>query len=127
VDLAAYGLKSGDLAFLCLAAFVSGFAALGVSLAVFAACFRWFRREQRLMQKRMLKAVTASGRRPEDLILTGNDTMAVGELVARVNHGRLVVSVLEADGKRFIHVNGELSPGERSKVVHYLKSEGFMS
>ena len=74
-----------------------------------------------------MRAITATGRRPEDLILTGSETMACGELVARVNHGRHVVSVLEAEGKRFIHVSGELSPGERSKVVHYLKSEGFMS
>jgi hypothetical protein len=123
VDLAAFGLKSGDLPFLFLAAFVSGCA----SLAVFAGCFYWFRREQRRIQQRIVKAISATGRRPEDLILTGNETMAAAELVARVNHGRLVVSVLEADGKRFIHVNGELSPGERTKVVHYLKSEGFMS
>ncbi len=121
--LASFGLKSGDLPFLFLTAAVSAL----TSLAVYAACFYWFRREQRRMQKRILKAIAAAGRRPEDLILTGNETMAVGELVARVHHGRLVVSVLESDGKRFIHVNGELSPGERSKVVHYLKSEGFMS
>jgi protein-disulfide isomerase len=123
VDLAAFGLKSGDLLFFCLTAVV----AASTSLAVFAACFYWFRSEQKRMQKRIIKAITAAGRRPEDMILTGSDTMVVGELVARVNHGRLVVSVLESDGKRFIHVNGELSPGERSKVVHYLKSEGFMS
>ena len=35
--------------------------------------------------------------------------------------------VLESDGKRFIHVDGELSPNERLKMVNYLKSEGFMS
>jgi methionine aminopeptidase len=123
VDLAAFGLKSGDLLFFFLTAVVAAV----TSLAVFAACFHWSRREQRRMQKRLLNAISAAGRRPEDMILTGNDTMAVGELVARVNHGRLVVSVLESEGKRFIHVNGELSPDERSKVVHYLKSEGFMS
>ncbi len=123
MDLAAFGLKSGDLLFFFLTAVI----AAGTSLAVFAACFYWFRREQRSMQKRIVKAITTAGRRPEDMILTGSDTMVCGELVARVNHGRHVVSVLEADGKRFIHVNGELSPGERSKVVHYLKSEGFMS
>jgi hypothetical protein len=37
------------------------------------------------------------------------------------------VSVLESDGKRFIHVAGELSPHERTKVVRYLRSEGFMA
>ncbi len=122
-SIAALGLKSGDVLFILLTAAVSACA----SLAVFAACFYWFRREQRRLNKRFITAISAAGRRPEDMILTGSDTMACGELVARVNHGRHVVSVLESEGKRFIHVNGELSPGERSKVVHYLKSEGFMS
>ena len=117
------GLKGGDLLFISITAVVSASA----SLAVFVSCFYWFQRKQRRAQKRLLKAIAATGRRPEDLILTGADTMACGELVARVNHGRHVVSVLEAEGKRFIHVSGELSPVERSKVVHYLKSEGFMS
>jgi hypothetical protein len=121
--LAAYGLKGSDLLFITITALVSASA----SLAVFAGGFYWFRREQRRAQRRLLKAITSTGRRPEDMILTGNDTMACGELVARVHHGRHVVSVLESEGKRFIHVNGELSPGERNKVVHYLKSEGFMS
>ena len=122
-SIAALGLKSGDLFFILLTAVVSA----GASLAVFASCFYWFRREQRRLNKRFIKAIAGAGRRPEDMILTGNDTMACGELVARVTHGRHVVSVLESEGRRFIHVNGELSPGERSKVVHYLKSEGFMS
>ena len=121
--LAASGLKGGDLLFISITAVVSALCSLGV----FAGCFYWFQRKQRRAQRRLLKAITATGRRPEDLILTGNDTMACGELVARVHHGRHVVSVLESEGKRFIHVNGELSPVERSKVVHYLKSEGFMS
>ena len=122
-SLALLGLKSGDYLFILITAAVSASA----SLAVFTACFFWFQRKQRSAQRRLLKAITATGRRPEDLILTGSDTMACGELVARVNHGRLVVSVLESEGKRFIHVNGEISAVERSKVVHYLKSEGFMS
>ncbi len=121
--IAVFGLRSGDLLFILITAVV----AAGASLAVFGGCFYWFRREQRRINKRFLNAIARAGNRPEDLILTGNDTMAVGELVARVNHGRHVVSVLEAEGKRFIHVNGDLSPSERSKVVHYLKSEGFMS
>ena len=121
--IASLGLKDGDLSFVLFTAIVSA----ATSLAVFGVCFYLFRRDQRRMQRRILKAISDAGRRPEDLILTGNETMACGELVARVNHGRHVVSVLESEGKRFIHVNGELSPGERSKVVHYLKSEGFMS
>jgi hypothetical protein len=121
--LAATGLKGSDLLFLFLTAAV----AAGASLAVFAACFYWFRREYRRMNHRFIRAIAGSGRRPEDLILTGKDTITCGELVARVHHGRHVVSVLESEGRRFIHVSGELSPGERSKVVHYLKSEGFMS
>jgi hypothetical protein len=44
-----------------------------------------------------------------------------------VNQGKQVVSVLEADGRRFIHVDGELSAPERANMVRYLKSEGFMS
>ena len=121
--LAASGLKGSDFFFIVVTAVVSATS----SLAVFTACYLWYSRQQRRVQRRLMRAITASGRRPEDLILTGNDTMACGELVARVNHGRHVVSVLESEGKRFIHVSGELSPGERSKVVHYLKSEGFMS
>ena len=121
--LAASGLKGSDFFFIVVTAVVSAASSLGV----FAACYLWYSRKQRRMQRRLMRAITATGRRPEDLILTGNDTMACGELVARVHHGRHVVSVLESEGKRFIHVNGELSPVERSKVVHYLKSEGFMS
>jgi hypothetical protein len=121
--LAASGLKGSDFFFIVVTAVVSATS----SLAVFTACYLWYSRQQRRVQRRLMRAITASGRRPEDLILTGNDTMACGELVARVNHGRHVVSVLESEGKRFIHVSGELSANERSKVVHYLKSEGFMS
>ena len=81
------------------------------------------------MEKRILRAVTDAGRHPEDLFLTGKDAVAYGELIAqfKVNQGKQVVSVLESDGKRFIHVVGELSPIERTKMVRYLKSEGFMS
>lgn len=97
--------------------------------ALFLGCFYWFRKEQRRWEKRILRAVTASGREPEDLFLTGKDAIAYGELIAqfKVNQGRQVVSVLESDGKRFIHVVGELSANERTKMVRYLKSEGFMS
>jgi hypothetical protein len=121
--LAASGLKGSDFLFIVATALVSAIS----SLAVFTACYLWYSRRQRRLQRRFMRAITATGRRPEDLILTGSETMACGELVARVNHGRHVVSVLESDGKRFIHVSGELSANERTKVVHYLKSEGFMS
>jgi precorrin-3B methylase len=99
------------------------------SVAGFLACFYWFRREQRQWQKSILRAIVESGRDPEELIVTGRDAIAYGELIAqfKVNHGKQVVSVLESDGKRFIHVVGELSPNERTKMVRYLKSEGFMS
>ena len=95
----------------------------------FAICFCWFRREQRRLQKKILLAIANPGRDPEDVILNGRDASAYGELVAqfKVNQGKQVVSVLEADGKRFIHVDGELSAIERAKMVRYLKSEGFMS
>ena len=124
-SILATGFKGDDFLFLALTAAVAACA----SLAVFAACFYWFRREQRRLQKRVLKAISDSGRNPEELILTGRDATAYGELVAqfKVNRGKQVVSVLEADGKRFIHVVGELSPIERAKMVRYLKSEGFMS
>jgi hypothetical protein len=124
-SLTAIGFRGNELLFLALTIAV----AASSSLAVFAACFYWFRREQRRMQKRILKAIAEAGRNPDELILTGRDTMAYGELVAqfKVNHGKQVVSVLESDGKRFIHVVGELTPIERTKMVRYLKSEGFMS
>jgi hypothetical protein len=124
-SIAATIFKADDLPFLAFTVAVAACA----SLAVFAACFYWFRREQRRWQKRILRAIADSGRDPEELILSGRDAIAYGELIARfkVNRGKQVVSVLESDGKRFIHVVGELSPGERTKMVRYLKSEGFMS
>jgi hypothetical protein len=125
MDAIATGLKDNDLIFLAMTAGVAACAAL----AVFAVCFQWFRREQRRSHKKLLKAISDAGRDPEDLILTGRDTEAYGELIAqfKVNQGKQVVSVLESDGKRFIHVVGDLTPIERTKMVRYLKSEGFMS
>jgi hypothetical protein len=124
-SIAATGLTANDVLFLALMVAVAACAAL----AVFLACFFWFRREQRRWQKRVLHAIADSGRDPEELFLTGRDAIAYGELIAqfKVNQGKQVVSVLESDGKRFIHVAGELSPGERTKMVRYLKSEGFMA
>jgi len=123
--IAAAGFKPNDIPFIALTIAVATCA----SLAVFLACFYWFRREQRRWQKRLLQAITDSARDPEELFLTGSEAIAYGELIAqfKVNHGKQVVSVLESDGKRFIHVVGELSPRERTKMVRYLKSEGFMS
>ena len=122
-SFAVIGLDNGELYFLFLTAVV----AAGTSLAVFAGCLYWFRREFR--SGRAGVRTHGESRNNGDVILTGSDARVSGELVARfkVNHGRHVVSVLEADGKRFIHVNGELSPVERTKMVRYLKSEGFMS
>jgi hypothetical protein len=119
------GLKGNDLLFLALTAGVAACA----TLTVIAACFHWFRREQRQWQKRVLKALTEVGRDPHELFLTGKDAIACGELIAqfKVNQGKQVVSVLESDGKRFSHVVGELSPNERTQMVRYLKSEWFMS
>jgi hypothetical protein len=124
-SIAAIGLKENDLLFLALTVAVAACA----SLAVFSVCFYWFRREQRRWQKRMLRAVADAARDPEELFLTGRDAITYGELIAqfKVNQGKQVVSVLESDGKRFIHVVGELTPIERTKMVRYLKSEGFMS
>jgi hypothetical protein len=108
---------------------ISVVASVGASLTVFVACFYWLRREQVRWQKRVLGAIAESGHDPEEIFLTGREAMTYGELIAqfKVNQGKQVVSVLEADGKRFIHVVGELSPSERSKMVRYLKSEGFMT
>ena len=119
------GFQAKDILFLALTVAVAACA----SLVVFLACFYWFRREQRRWKKSILRSIADSGRDPEELILTGRDAIAYGELIAqfKVNHGKQVVSVLESDGKRFIHVVGELSPHERTKMVRYLKLEGFMS
>ncbi len=118
-------LTGDNIQFLLLTAIV----AASASLAVFVACFYWFRREQRRMQKRILHAIANPAHETDELFLTGRDATAYGELVAqfKVNHGKQVVSLLEADGKRYIHVDGELSSLERAKMVRYLKSEGFMS
>ena len=124
-SIAATGLTANDILFLGLTVAV----AVCVALAVFLACFYWFRREQRHWQKRVLHAIADSGRDSNELFLTGRDAIACGELIAqfKVNQGKQVVSVLESDGRRFIHVDGDLSPNERTKMVRYLKSEGFMS
>jgi hypothetical protein len=119
------GLKGDDVQFLILTALV----AAAATLAVFIACFYWFRREQRRMQKKILQAIANPVHEADELFLTGRNAAAYGELVAqfKVNQGKQVVSLLEADGKRFIHVDGELSSRERARMVRYLKSEGFMS
>jgi hypothetical protein len=124
-SIAATGLNPKDVLFVALAVAVAACA----SLAVFVVCFYSFRREQRRWQKKVLHAIADSGRDPEELFLTGSDAIIYGELIAqfKVNQGKQVVSVLESEGKRFIHVAGELSPKERTKMVRYLKSEGFMS
>jgi hypothetical protein len=112
--------QTNELLFLALTAGVAGLA----SFLVFAACLWWFRREQR----RVLRSITRASGCPAEL-LSGDDVAAGGELVAqfKVNRGRQVLSVLEADGRRFIHVEGGLSRREREKLIRYLKSEGFMS
>jgi hypothetical protein len=123
--LAATGLTRNEILFLALTVAI----ATSASLAVVSACFFWFRREQRRWKKELLRAMTEPSRGAEDLFLTGREAMTYGELIAqfKVNQGKQVVSVLESDGKRFIHVVGDLSPNERTKMVRYLKSEGFMS
>lgn len=119
------GFKVDDLRVLVLVAIV----AAGTSLAVFVACSCWFLREQRRLQKKILKAMANAAHESEELFLTGRDAASYGELVAqfKVNQGKQIVSILESDGKRFIHIDGELSTLERTKMVRYLKSEGFMS
>jgi hypothetical protein len=105
---------------LALTAVVAGLS----SLLVFVGCYLWFRREQR----RVLRSIARVSGAPAELF-TGHGVGAGGELVAqfKVNRGRQVLSVLEADGRRFIHIDGELSSQEREKLIRYLKSEGFMS
>jgi len=103
--------------------------AVVASLTVFIGCFWLFRREQTRLKKEILHTIAAAGREPEGIFLTGSDAAIHGELIAqfKVNQGKQVVSILESEGKRFIHVDGELSARERAKMIHYLKSEGFVS
>ncbi len=112
--------ETNDFFSLALTAGVAGLA----SFVVFMACFFWFRREQR----RVLRSISRLSGGPAEFI-TGQDAASGGELVAqfKVNRGRQVLSVMEADGRRFIHVKGEISSQEREKLIRYLKSEGFMS
>ena len=99
------------------------------SFAVFLGCYCWFRYDQRRVQRRLLQTLAHTTQQSNEVFVTGKDAASRGELVAqfRVKQGKQVVSVLEADGRRFIHVSGELSEPERAKMVRYLKSEGFMS
>jgi hypothetical protein len=100
------------------------FVAAGTSVAVFLACLYWFRRRERRLQARILSAVDHV-----DGLNEIDPHPKTGELVAqfRAKQGKQVISVLEADGKRFLHVDGEITAPERAKMVRYLKSEGFMS
>jgi len=115
-------LKVEDLAALAILVAV----AIGAALAGFVAALYWFRRNDR---REFFKASSPTGRESEGIFLTGSDAAVHGELIAqfKVNQGKQVVSILESDGKRFIHVDGELSAKERAKMIHYLKSEGFVS
>lgn len=120
MDLKGLGITHADLYLLGVIATVAAL----TSLAVFLACFYWFRREQRRLQARILASVDPSG--PFEPL---EHHPRNGELVAqfRAKQGKQVISVLEADGKRFLHVDGEITAPERAKMVRYLKSEGFMS
>jgi hypothetical protein len=115
-------IKADDLFFLGA---IAGVAAAS-SLSVFLGCFYWFRREQRRLQARLL---AASVDQADERIAELHEFPKTGELVAqfRTKQGKQVISVLEADGKRFLHVDGDISAPERAKMVRYLKSEGFMS
>jgi hypothetical protein len=127
MDLGAYtGWKENDVILLAAMAVLAAL----ISLSVFTACFYWFLREQRRLQRRLLSSLADGGECcSSHSFLTGKERPVGGELVAqfKVNQGKQVVSLMESDGKRFIHVDGELSGAERARMVRYLKSEGFMS
>jgi hypothetical protein len=123
MDLGPLGsIKTDDFFFLGVVAAV----AAGTSLSVFFGCFYWFRREQQRLHARIL---SASSDQPVDQLADPNESPRSGELVAqfRSKQGKQVISVLEADGKRFLHVDGDITAPERARMVRYLKSEGFMS
>jgi hypothetical protein len=122
---AAGGFRGEDVSFLLLIGAIAG----GVSLTICAVCYFCFRREQNRLRKKILQELAGGEQNSDGLFLTGRDAALHGELVAqfKVNQGKQVVSLLESDGKRFLHVNGTLSAPERAKMVRYLKSEGFMS
>jgi hypothetical protein len=77
----------------------------------------------------MLLTIAQAARPADELVVSSPAAVPGGELVAqfKVRQGKQVVSVFEADGRRFIHIDGELSAPERARMVRYLKSEGFMS
>jgi hypothetical protein len=107
---------------------VAGTAATA-SFAVFLVALYWFRHEQKRAQRKILQAVAQSSKSPDQLFVAEDDPALSSELVAqfKVRRGKQVISVLEANGKRFIHVEGDLSAPEKARMVRYLKSEGFMS
>ena len=116
---------TSEILFLVL---VAGTAA-AASFAVFLISLYWFRHEQRRVQRKILQAIAQSSKGSDKIFVTDEDAALSSELVAqfKVRRGKQVVSVLEANGKRFIHVEGDLSAPERARMVRYLKSEGFMS
>ena len=117
--------EGNDAAFLLLVVALSALA----SFAVFVGCFWWFRREQQRLQRKMLHTIAQAARQADEIFVSKSTPASAGELVAqfKVRQGKQTVSVFEADGRRFIHIDGELSAPERARMVRYLKSEGFMS
>jgi hypothetical protein len=116
---------TNEMLFLVLVASTAAAASFGV----FLVGLYWFRHEQRRVQQKILEAISQASKASDQIFVTDEDASMNSELVAqfKVRRGKQVVSVLEANGKRFIHVEGDLSAPERARMVRYLKSEGFMS
>ena len=118
-------LKADDVYLLSIAVGVS--TAITVAIALFL--FWRHRVEQRRFQKRIMEALARMAGDEPQMFITEMDLGKRGELIAKFKlpQCKRVVSVLEADGKRFIHVDGDLSSLERAQMMRYLKSEGFIS
>lgn len=116
---------TNEILFLVLVASTAASASFGV----FLIGLYWFRHEQKRVQRKILEAIAQASKASDQIFVTDEDASMGSELVAqfKVRRGKQVVSVLEANGKRFIHVEGDLSAPERALMVRYLKSEGFMS
>lgn len=99
------------------------------SLLLLAIGYALLRRENRRLQSKVLHLAAKLDRKIQSEIVFVQSSPSNAELVAqfKVGPGRQTVSILEAGGKRFIHVEGALTDSERASMVRYLKSEGFMS
>lgn len=113
-----------------LAAVIGGLVASVIFASLWLAWLRRVQGQLKRIERLMMNQPIPAVRKPvvNEETFAENIHVSKPELVAqfKVKDGQQTVSVLEADGKRFLRVDGDLSWKQRLKMLRYLKSEGFM-